>query len=73
MTLDPAPEERQGAGPAIDSYLMDRLLPARGRVNCDIMARKLSKRNLRELLAALEDGVALLRDIIGDVPRDTTE
>ena len=52
---------------------MDRLLPARGRVNCDIMARKLSKRNLRELLAALEDGVELLRDILGDDKRDNPE
>lgn len=52
---------------------MDRLLPARGRVNCDIMARKLSKRNLLDLLAAFEEGAALLRTVLHIEPRDEND
>lgn len=56
----------------MDAYLTGRLAQAKGRVNCDIMQYRLRRSNLRDLLAALEEGVALLRDIIGEDPRDDT-
>ncbi len=79
MTLDPGQEPGQGTSPAgagerLDAFLMGPFLKAKGAVNCDIMARRLSKRNLLALRSAMVDGADLISDILGlEKIRETAE
>lgn len=70
MTIDLRTRAGQGAAPAgageqLDAFLMGPFLAAKGAVNCDIMARRLSRRNLIALRTAMRDGAALIGDILG--------
>lgn len=79
MTLDPGRAPGQvrrppGGGERIDAFLMGPLLAARGAVNCDLMARRLSREHLLELRRVMIEGAALIADVLGlEDTSDTTE